>query len=139
MACNLNPEDYAEIYEGCGHDPKMYLPIYVLCSETAVHFTDKKGNIAGCAGVQSDGCVWMLCTPVIYDNTHLFVRTARKWLDSRPERVLWNKLDKRNTTHIKLLKHLGFTFLREITHGPNQLPFIEFVRCVNPQQSQQLL
>lgn len=131
VSLNLNPEDYAEVYEGHGHDPRLYLPIYTMVSD-AIHFTNKEGDIAGCAGVQPDGCIWMLCTPVIYKHTHLFVRTARKWLDSRPERVLWNYMDKRNTTHLKLLKHLGFTFLREVPFGPNQLPFIEFVRCVRP-------
>ena len=42
--------------------------------------------------------------------------------------MLWNIVDKRNTTHLKLLKFLGFKFLREVSYGPNNLTFIEFCR-----------
>lgn len=128
---NLNPEDFREIYEGHGHHPKYYLPQYVQVSDS-ICFTDQDGNIGGIAGIQADGCIWMLCTPVIYNNTSLFVRQAKKWLDSRPQKILWNYMDKRNKTHAKLLRFLGFVFLREVPTGPNNLPFIEFVRCARP-------
>jgi len=57
-----------------------------------------------------------------------FVREAKRYVDSREEKLLWNIADKRNTVHIKLLRFLGFKFLRELTYGPNQLTFIEFCR-----------
>lgn len=41
---------------------------------------------------------------------------------------------KRNTVHLRLLKFLGFKFLREFTYGPNNLTFIEFCR-VSPRSS----
>ena len=63
-----------------------------------------------------------------HDRPLLFARNAKRWLDSREDKLLWNIVDKRNTAHLKLLKFLGFKFLRELKHGPNQLTFIEFCR-----------
>ena len=78
----------------------------------------------------------MLCTPAILDFPLTFAREAKRFIESRTERVLWNYVDKRNTVHIKLLKFLGFTFLEEVPFGPNQLTFIRFERwhqsqCLN--------
>ena len=71
----------------------------------------------------------MFCTPAILDFPLTFAREAKRFIESRTERVLWNYVDKRNTVHIKLLKFLGFTLLEEeIPFGPNQLPFIRFER-----------
>ena len=86
------------------------------------------GKTAGMAGVDPGGQIWMLCTPVIKDYPMTFVREAKRYVDSREEKLLWNIVDKRNTVHLKLLRFLGFKFLRELTYGPNQLTFIEFCR-----------
>ena len=68
-----------------------------------VHFTAPDGRIAGLAGIEDDGKVWMLTTPAILDFPVAFAREAKRFIDSRTERVLWNYVDKRNTVHIKLL------------------------------------
>ena len=86
------------------------------------------GVLAGLAGGEGDGKIWMLCTPVIHDKPMLFAREAKRWIESREEKLLWNIVDKRNTAHLKLLKFLGFKFLRELKHGPNNITFIEFCR-----------
>jgi len=86
------------------------------------------GKTAGMAGVGPNGEVWMLCTPAILEYPITFAREAKRFIESRTEPLLWNIVDKRNTVHLKLLKFLGFKFLREISHGPNQLSFIEFCR-----------
>ena len=81
------------------------------------------------AGVEKeDGRIWMLCTHVIHEHPLIFAREAKRWIESREERLLWNVVDKRNKVHLKLLKFLGFKFLRELPFGPNQLTFIEFCR-----------
>ena len=80
------------------------------------------------AGVGPDGSIWMLCTPAIHDYPITFAREAKRFVESRTEPLLWNIVDKRNTVHLKLLKFLGFKFLREIKYGPNNLSFIEFCR-----------
>ena len=127
VACNLRPEDYREVVEGHGHDPKLTLPIGSKQTDS-VYFTSPTGVIDGVAGVGNKGEIWMLCTPAISTFPITFAREAKRYIESRPEELLWNIADKRNTTHLKLLKFLGFKFLRELTHGPNNLTFIEFCR-----------
>jgi len=127
VASTLRKDDYREVKEGHGHEPLLYIPFSAFCGES-VYFTHPDGRIAGLAGVQSGGKIWMLCTDVIHERPMLFARNAKRWIESREEKLLWNIVDKRNTVHLKLLKFLGFKFLRELTHGPNQLTFIEICR-----------
>ena len=132
VASNLRPDDYREVKEGHGHEPLLYIPHAAFTHQTSVYFTHPDGRIAGLAGVEEDdGKIWMLCTPVIHDRPMLFARNAKRWIESREDRILWNIVDKRNTAHLKLLKFLGFKFLRELKYGPNQLSFIEFCRVPN--------
>ena len=125
VASNLRDEDYREIYEGHGIKPEVIIPI---CAQNGfcVHFKSPSGKTAGLAGIQKGGLIWMVTTPVIYEHPMMFARECKRFINSREEPLLWNIIDKRNTVHLKLLRFLGFKFLREIIHGPNQLPFIEF-------------
>ena len=116
--------------EGHGLQPTIAIPLNSLRG-FCVHFTVPDGRIAGLAGIEDDGRVWMLTTPAILDFPVTFAREAKRFIDSRTERVLWNYVDKRNTVHIKLLKFLGFTFLEEVPFGPNELPFIKFARWIH--------
>ena len=127
VACNLLPEDRKEVEEGHGRDPKIILPIGAKTND-AVYFNVPNGELAGCAGVNKQGAIWMLCTPAIHKYPITFAREAKRYVEGRSEKLLWNIVDKRNTTHLKLLKFLGFKFLREFPHGPNNLTFIEFCR-----------
>ena len=86
------------------------------------------GRTAGMAGVEDDGMIWMLTTTVIYEYPFAFTRGAKKFVEKHSNKKLWNIIDKRNTVHLKLLKFLGFEFLEEIFHGPNNLPFIKFYK-----------
>ena len=133
VASNLRPDDRREVEEGHGHNPMEVLTFAAL-NLPCVYFTVPNGKTAGMAGVSNDNSIWMLCTPVIEQYPHTFARESKRFVESRKEKLLWNIVDKRNTIHLKLLKFLGFKFLRELKHGPNQLTFIEFCRiCVNPQ------
>ena len=107
----------------------------LLGDSDSVSFIVPDGRTAGLAGIQSDGRIWMLTTPAIHDFPITFAREAKRFIDSREEKILWNIVDKRNTVHLKLLKFLGFKFLREVKHGPNNLTFIEFCKCA-PQSHQ---
>jgi len=127
VASNLRPEDYREVYEGHGHFPLWYIPQIAFDGDN-VYFTVPNGKTAGLAGVQEDGSIWMLCTPAIHEYPLTFAREAKRFVESRNEKLLWNIVDKRNTVHLKLLQFLGFKFLRELKYGPNQLSFIEFCR-----------
>ena len=133
VASNLREDDRRELVEGHGHDPTKALVEAASWSST-VHFTVPDGRIAGLAGVHENGAVWMLCTQAVEDFPHTFVREAKRFIESREEKLLWNIVDKRNKLHLKLLHFLGFRFLRELTHGPNNLTFIEFCR-VRPSNS----
>ena len=127
VASNLRPEDRREIVEGHGLDPIEHLTLSVHRG-FGVWFEVPNGKTAGMAGVGPDGSIWMLCTPAIHDYPITFAREAKRFVESRTEPLLWNIVDKRNTVHLKLLKYLGFKFLREFKYGPNNLSFIEFCR-----------
>ena len=127
VASNLRPEDRREVEEGHGIDPMVYAHS-VSQERSYVHFTVPNGKTAGMAGVDTNGAIWMMCTPAIHEYPLTFAREAKRYVESRTEPLLWNIVDKRNIVHLKLLKFLGFKFLRELKHGPNQLSFIEFCR-----------
>ena len=127
VASHLRDDDYREVKEGHGHEPLLWIPQSSFYGDT-VWFEVPNGRTAGLAGVQEGGLIWMLCTNAIHDYPLTFAREAKRFIESRKEELLWNIVDKRNTAHLKLLKFLGFKFLRELKHGPNQLTFIEFCR-----------
>ena len=65
------------------------------------------------------------------ENIYLYDEDGKRYIDGREEPLLWNVVDKRNRVHMRLLKFLGFKFLREFPYGPNQLTFIEFAKCLS--------
>ena len=127
VAFNLRPDDRREVEEGHGQNPQVEL-VKAAQEGTCVYFNVPNGKTAGMAGVEKGGVVWMLCTSAIHEYPITFAREAKRYIDSRQEDLLWNIVDERNRVHLKLLKFLGFKFLRKISHGPNQLSFIEFCR-----------
>ena len=127
MASNLRPEDRREVEEGHGYDPIEYAK-FIAQEGSTVYFTVPNGKTAGMAGVSTEGAIWMICTEAIKEYPHTFARESKRFVESRTEPLLWNVVDRRNTVHLKLLKFLGFKFLRELKYGPNQLSFIEFCR-----------
>ena len=130
VASNLREEDERELREGHGLEPKIHIPLYSQRGD-CVYFTVPNGETAGIAGVGEDGSIWMLCTKAISNYPLTFAREAKRFVERRTEPLLWNIADKRNTVHLKLLKFLGFSFLREVTYGPNNITFIEFAKCVH--------
>ncbi len=127
VASNLRPEDRREVEEGHGLDP--FVSLVTKAQEgSCVYFNVPNGKTAGMAGVEDDGCIWMLTTNAIYDYPLTFARESKRYVERHSDKRLWNIIDKRNTVHLKLLKFLGFEFLEEIFHGPNNLPFIKFYK-----------
>ena len=129
VASNLRPDDLREVVEGHGVDPVESV-LYAAESPSCIYFTMPNGKTAGMAGVDPGGQIWMLCTPVIHDYPIAFAREAKRYVERQPHKLLWNIVDKRNTVHLKLLKFLGFKFIRELKYGPNNLSFIEFCRVL---------
>ena len=129
VASNLRLEDRREVEEGYGVDSTLAL-LDAVQKPSCVYFTVPSGKTAGMAGVDPGGQIWMLCTNAIEECPLTFVREAKRYVERQPDKLLWNIVDKRNVVHLKLLKFLGFKFLRELKHGPNQLTFIEFCRVL---------
>jgi len=129
VASNLRPEDARECIEGHGVLPTLALPLVALQGRTEAFYVPD-GRIAGLVGIYENGMIWMLCTKAVENFPILFFKEAKKFIDSRKEPRLFNVADKRNVLHLKLLKKLGFTFTGEINYGPNNLPFIQFEKCV---------
>ena len=127
VASNLRPDDLREVEEGHGIDHR-FLPLIMSQNPSYVYFTVPDGKTAGMAGVGKEGDIWMLCTPDIHRYPITFAREAKRYVDSRTEPLLWNIVDSRNKAHLRLLKFLGFKFLRKLKHGPNNVTFIEFCR-----------
>ena len=127
VASNLRSDDFRELSEGHGLDPLLYLAA-MSAEPSTVYFTSPSGKAAGMAGVGKKGDIWMLCTNEIHKQPILFTRQAKRYVDSRTEPLLWNIVDSRNKAHLKLLKFLGFKFLRKLKHGPKNVTFIEFCR-----------
>ena len=127
VASNLRPDDLREVEEGHGI-PSALLPSLMSQNPSYVYFTVPDGKTAGMAGVGEQGDIWMLCTPDIHRYPITFAREAKRYVDSRTEPLLWNIVDSRNKAHLRLLKFLGFKFLRKLKHGPNNVTFIEFCR-----------
>ena len=127
VASNLRPDDRKEVEEGHGHDPVVHIPSNCFIGES-VYFTVPNGRVAGIAGVHGNGQIWMLCTDAIHTYPITFAREAKRFIESRKEELLWNIVDERNEVHLKLLRFLGFKFLRRLKHGRNNLSFIEFAR-----------
>ena len=126
VASNLRPDDRREVEEGHGVDP--FVMITSKAQEgSCVYFNVPNGKTAGMAGVDPGGLIWMLTTPAIEEYPVTFARESKRYVE-RQKGLLWNIVDKRNTVHLKLLKFLGFKFLRKISHGPKQLSFIEFCK-----------
>jgi len=127
VASHLTFEDKRECIEGHGIDPFL-LAIGALSGDDSYFFKAPNGKSAAIGGADSDGRIWLLCTDTVKQYPLAFIRDIKKFVDDRPEKLLWNVVDKRNTTHIKLLRFLGFKFLREVLYGPKLLTFIEFCK-----------
>ena len=127
MTSQLSEDDKRECIEGHGIDP-FTLALEVLSRPDSYYFKAPNGMSAAIGGAEPNGRIWLLCTDTVKKYPLTFIRDIKKFVDDRPEKLLWNVVDKRNTTHIKLLRFLGFKFLREVLHGPNLLTFIEFCK-----------
>ena len=123
---NLRYEDKREVEETMG----LYAPVAVLQSyynsAFSVYFTSPHGKAVGVAGVTPGNIIWMLCTDEGDNHPHTFVREAKRWVNSLANPYLYNHVDMRNESHIKLLKLLKFTFINYYVQ--NGVPLITFIK-----------
>lgn len=79
------------------------------------------------------GAVWLLGSDRIQEVRYTFLRESRPWLERLEQGfdLVGNVVDARNTIHIRWLRWLGFSFIREIPHfGHEKRPFYEFLKRV---------
>jgi len=77
------------------------------------------------------GSIWLLGTDAIADLVPMtFLKWSRRFLPvmMEPYDMVSNIIDKRNTVHLKWLRWLGFSFIREVIHGPENRSFYEFAK-----------
>ena len=130
---NLRLDDRREVEDTTGWTAEAVCvqSYYDSAYGSSVYFEVPNGKAAGVAGVTPENVIWMLCTEASAEHPYAFVKEARRWVDSLPNPYLYNHADMRNETHIKLLKLLGFKFIRY--HVLNGVPLIEFIKlCANP-------
>ena len=132
VGLNLRREDRREVEETTGWTAEAVCVQSYFNSAygSSVYFEVPNGKAAGVAGVTPQNIIWMLCTEASTEYPHTFVKEAKRWVDSLPNPYVFNHADMRNESHIKLLKLLGFKFIRY--HVLNGVPLIEFIKlCAN--------
>tara|TARA_R100001082_G_scaffold68893_1_gene39013 strand:+ start:174 stop:803 length:630 start_codon:yes stop_codon:yes gene_type:complete len=77
------------------------------------------------------GSIWLLGTDDVTDVAPIsFLKWTKLFLPEliEPYEMVCNIVHKNNTAHIKWIKWLGFSFIRELTAGPQNQTFYEFAR-----------
>lgn len=77
------------------------------------------------------GSIWLLGTDGVTDDIPItFLKWTKRFLPIllEPYDMVCNLVDKRNEVHVKWLRWLGFSFIRELRHGPENRTFYEFAR-----------
>ena len=133
VGLNLRWEDRREVEDTTGltAEAAIIQSYFLSAYDQCIYFENPDGKAAGVAGVSPNNVIWMLCTEDSSKYPRKFVKAARRWVDNLPNPYLCNRADMRNESHIKLLKFLGFTFIRY--HVVNKVPLIEFIKlCAVP-------
>lgn len=136
FAPTMREEDVEEVKAVAGLDPLACLTLGMFHSDSCVVGVSPEGDIVGVFGVvpvipDKVGSVWFLSSPAITQNARHVLAEGRAWLDGQNARypVLTNVVSESNVTHIRLIKHLGFTFGEPIdNYGAGRIRVIPFER-----------
>lgn len=135
MAPNMRRSDVDEIWAAAYRLPLESLEHGIACSSEAwaALVGDEVACIFGVAPASilaSEGCPWMLGTPLIERHALPFLRRCRPVVDHWAEVYghLANHVDARNTKAIRWLRWLGFVIHEAEPLGPMALPFHRFER-----------
>jgi hypothetical protein len=114
LAPILRAEDVEEIRALSGEQPLNALLYSVALSDESYAVRDDQG-IVSLFGVGPGGAVWLLGSDKMFKYPKSLVRLCRQWLEDWAPRYprLYALADARNTSHLKLLDHLGVTWVRE--------------------------
>tara|TARA_B100000123_G_scaffold267248_1_gene240392 strand:+ start:135 stop:587 length:453 start_codon:yes stop_codon:yes gene_type:complete len=131
---NMRVMDKIEAHYQTGMNPEDALSFTYMGSEINMAIANDNDEPIGLCGVQNDGCIWCVATDDLYDNKKYriqLIRQGRDWVDNLlgSYKILYNYVYAENTSAIKWLKSLGFTFVNyHKEFGLQQKPFYEFLR-----------
>ena len=134
VANNLREVDKLEAFYQTGQEPLQALQFTYLCSKVNMAIADDNDAPIGLCGVVNGGVIWMVSTDALFDNRKYkiqLIRKGREWVDNllKSYKVLYNFVYAENTSAIKWLKSLGFTFIKyHEEYGMQGKPFYEFLR-----------
>ena len=139
LSKNLRKADLRELYATFGSDidvkEVLKQSIDITTNPKTIEVDGKPIGVFGVVDGKEDiptlGWVWMVGTDRIGDIKHYFLRNCRHELEKMQDsfEVLCNYVDARNTVHIKWLRWMGFSFLREVPeYGEEKRTFYEFAR-----------
>ena len=131
---NMRVMDKIEAHYQTGMEPEDALSFTYMGSEINMAIANDDDKPIGLCGVQNDGCIWCVATDDLYANKKYriqLIRQGREWVDNLlgSYKILYNYVYAENTSAIKWLKSLGFTFVNyHKEFGLQQKPFYEFLR-----------
>lgn len=131
---NMRVMDKIEAMYQTGMSPEDALSFTYLGSEINMAIADDNDQPIGLAGVQKDGCIWMVATDELFENKKYrfqLTKQGKTWVDNLlgSYKILYNYVYAENTSAIKWLKSLGFTFVNlHKEYGKQKKPFYEFLR-----------
>ena len=131
---NMRVMDKIEAHYQTGMNPEDALSFTYMGSEINMAIANDNDEPIGLCGVQSDGYIWCVATDDLYANKKYriqLIRQGREWVDNLlgSYKILYNYVYAENTSAIKWLKSLGFTFVNyHKEFGLQQKPFYEFLR-----------
>ncbi|QDP62657.1 MAG: putative scaffold protein [Prokaryotic dsDNA virus sp.] len=134
IAADMRPADLAEIEATGTVDPylalsnAMELSMPSCFTMTADDLPIAMFGISSVELIPDFGSIWLLGTEEIERHPTAFLRLCKSVLPRlmTPYDMVFNLMDVRNELHVKFVKWLGFTFIRERPFGPEGMPFYEF-------------
>ena len=129
---NLLPAAQQDI-KRAGQHPVLMMAEDMAYYKTSVVLTPD-GQPMALFGVSSTGNIWMQMTNDVLKYPKVFMKTAKLWLSNQPHKLLYNHIDINNTALLKMVKRLGFKFLRVVPRTRNNLYYVEIVRLWDLQQ-----
>jgi len=134
IAPRMRQADKDEVWASGGYMPEEALRMSYRASEPcfAAVNGDEPVTMFGVAPLTDNvGAIWLLGTDAITDKIPIsFLRWSRRFLPflMEPYDMVCNQVYAGNTVHIKWIRWLGFSFIRETKFGPRNNRFYEFAR-----------
>jgi hypothetical protein len=137
IAPRLREPDLQEIKALGDFSPKEALTVSYFGSKPSCYTAIGQGVPVAMFGVvpfeenERWGSIWLLGTNDITDEIPIsFLKWTKRFFPilTEPYDMVCNIVDKRNEVHVKWIKWLGFSFIRELKHGPENRTFYEFAR-----------